>query len=261
MLVSGVTPTQVIIYANPSLSLSSNPGTCNGTPITISPNINPPGSYSYLWLKPNGFTSSDPEIYLSNPSTEDQGQYSLIITDVNTCSATSKTNLSVFPLPGYAFSDSLLYFDFPDTLFAQAGYQTYLWNNGESTSGIIISDSGYYSVVVTDINGCFTVSQVYANGKALKPFFYDLPNAFTPNNDGMNDVFRPATDYELVTRFVMNIYNRWGQLIYTTNDPFKGWDGTVNGYDAMKGPYAWTIIYSNYNTFNVNSKGIVWLIR
>mgnify|MGYP000847431077 CR=1 FL=1 len=261
LLVSGVTPTQVVIYSNPSLSLSSNPGTCNGTPITISPNVSPPGSYTYLWLKPNGFTTSDQEIYLSNPDSNDQGVYELIITDVNSCRDSASTSLSVYDLPGYAFSDSLLYFDFPDTLFAQSGYPSYLWNTGESTSSIIISDSGYYSVVVTDINGCVSESEVFANGKALKPFFYDLPNAFTPNNDGLNDVFRPATDYELITRFVLNIYNKWGQLVFSTNDPLKGWDGTVNGYDALIGPYAWTIIYSNYNTFNVSSKGIVWLIR
>jgi gliding motility-associated-like protein len=55
--------------------------------------------------------------------------------------------------------------------------------------------------------------------------YYELPNVFTPNNDGINDFFRPIEPYYFVEKIDIKIYNRWGQLMYETEDPDINWDG------------------------------------
>jgi gliding motility-associated-like protein len=77
---------------------------------------------------------------------------------------------------------------------------------------------------------------------------YDLhmfiPNAFSPNNDGLNDVFR--VKYEGVALFVMAIYDRWGKLLFTTQDINAGWDGSVKGVKLLPGSYAYMVKYAYY---------------
>lgn len=66
-----------------------------------------------------------------------------------------------------------------------------------------------------------------------------VPNVFTPNGDGMNDEFRVA--YRSIREFHCWIYNRWGHLVYSWDDPAKGWDGTINGRPAPEGAYYYVI--------------------
>ena len=69
-----------------------------------------------------------------------------------------------------------------------------------------------------------------------------VPNCFSPNNDGVNDYFiiggQNITEYELL------IYNRWGELVYKTNDLSQSWDGRYQGHVVPEGIYGWTINYS-----------------
>ncbi|NNC94096.1 MAG: T9SS type B sorting domain-containing protein, partial [Chitinophagales bacterium] len=56
--------------------------------------------------------------------------------------------------------------------------------------------------------------------------FYDLPNVFTPNNDGANDLYKPMRGSRFISRIEMKIYNKWGNLVFETEDPMINWDGT-----------------------------------
>jgi gliding motility-associated-like protein len=62
-----------------------------------------------------------------------------------------------------------------------------------------------------------------------------FPNAFSPNGDGINDIFTFKSRY--ITSTTMKIYNRWGELVFQTSDADQGWDGTVNGKAAPLGTY------------------------
>lgn len=261
LLVDTLLRSSVEIYENPQLTLDPFPETCHGSPITLTANINPPGSYTYLWTRPDGFTVTSSTIPLSNPDLSNAGIYWLTITNTNGCKDTSKMELTVNPLPSVGFEDEKMYFDFPDTLMLEQNYQSYLWSTGETGPWIMVMDSGYVSVTVRDNNTCQNTFTTFVNGKKQKPFFYKLPTAFTPNGDGLNDSFRPYTDYELITKFKLMIFDTWGQMVFETDDSAKGWDGKINGLDALSGPYGWYIVYSNYNNFNVRAKGLVWLIR
>lgn len=86
-----------------------------------------------------------------------------------------------------------------------------------------------------------------------------IPNAFTPNNDGINDVFHimPIENYK-VNKF--SIYNRWGKLMFETNDARNGWDGTFGGEPAPSGVYVYYIEMQNRKK-KISKKGTVVFLR
>lgn len=65
----------------------------------------------------------------------------------------------------------------------------------------------------------------------------EMPNAFSPNGDGINDVYKAKEGYKSIVEFKATIFNRWGQKIYSWNDPAGGWDGTFHGKDVKQGVY------------------------
>ena len=101
------------------------------------------------------------------------------------------------------------------------------------------SYTGFFKVsllAVTD-KGC--VDSISGTLEVDEFYNFWIPNAFTPNNDGMNDIYIPKT--EGVTKFKMDLYDRWGILIYTTDDVLKGWDSTIDGRQAQEDVYVYRI--------------------
>lgn len=109
--------------------------------------------------------------------------------------------------------------------------------------------------------GC--VSDVFDDsvvvGSMPCPEFY-VPSAFSPNNDGKNDKFEfVASGFSSIDQFA--VYNRYGQLLYSTNDPRKGWDGRFRGAEQLSGTYIWTIRGTDLNGVVHSRKGTVMLVR
>ncbi|MDZ7740685.1 MAG: gliding motility-associated C-terminal domain-containing protein [Bacteroidota bacterium] len=104
----------------------------------------------------------------------------------------------------------------------------------------MIDSTGEYFVQVTSFKGCTSTDtlQILWTGEALF-----LPNAFTPNGDGINDIFKPIARYDYVQDYHLLIYNRWGQMIFESNDLDKGWNGRLNDKPAMSGTYVYRIDY------------------
>lgn len=89
--------------------------------------------------------------------------------------------------------------------------------------------------------------------------FY-IPSAFTPNNDKLNDVFKPIIGAAL-KEYVFTIYNRWGQIVFSTKDMNAGWDGTYKGQTQNTGVFMWTCTWQEEGGLKNFEKGIVTLIR
>ena len=87
-----------------------------------------------------------------------------------------------------------------------------------------------------------------------------MPNAFTPNNDGHNDVFEVKYP-QLIKTIQMTVFDRWGQKVFESNDPTKGWDGTLNGIKQPVGNYVWIIKYTDLLGNSKKKSGNVLLIR
>ena len=117
-------------------------------------------------------------------------------------------------------------------------FNYYNWNTGDTTQSITIREAGKYSLLATDQIGCESRDTI--NVKSSNSFVV-FPNAFTPNADRDNDVFRPMSNN--VVKFHMAIYNRWGQLLFESYDAETGWTGMTGGKDSPAGLYVYVATY------------------
>lgn len=129
---------------------------------------------------------------------------------------------------------------------------------GRSTS-YVFEEAGSYQVamVVTNRWGCSDTA--VKSLLVLNDVKLFVPDAFSPNGDGLNDVFQPKG--RGVQKYNLTIYNRWGTLVFTSTDFLKGWDGQVNGSPASDDVYVWRIIYTDINFRISELSGQVTLVR
>ncbi len=122
--------------------------------------------------------------------------------------------------------------------------------------------SYYIEAVETPVNIFGYADTSYSNVAevAQKPLVF-VPNAFTPNGNGMNDLFMPSTGFVDVSHYQFTIFNRWGEMIYQTNAKTDGWDGRVGGEKCMPGVYVWTLTFRTAEGEFIDQKGTVTLIR
>ncbi len=152
--------------------------------------------------------------------------------------------------------------------FAITGTQSpYLISSptGENfTGGGIISNlpEGLYRFDVTNKDGClsdsFAVSLTVSDIENCSKLY--VPNAFTPNNDGLNDVFKPKYGVR-DTDVKFSVFNRFGELVFSTKDRAAGWDGTFNGKKQPSGAYIWTVSLVDVLGKPQTYKGTVNIIR
>lgn len=94
----------------------------------------------------------------------------------------------------------------------------------------------------------------------LKEVNVEMPNVFSPNNDGLNDYFKPIK-FDGVDKGSFSILNRWGQLVYNSSSLKEQWDGTFNGENCSNGTYFWVVNYTNLTGNNVQKNGYLTLLR
>jgi gliding motility-associated-like protein len=134
----------------------------------------------------------------------------------------------------------------------------YVWNTGETS--VVISPEAEGMYVLTVSNSCDTVSD------SIFVVFDDciecilVPSAFSPNADGLNDFFYPLVRCPILA-FEMNIFNRWGQLVYISYNPQAKWDGTYKGISCELSTYFYLISFKDYTGNWKVKKGEVTLVR
>ncbi len=144
------------------------------------------------------------------------------------------------------------------TLTAGIDDGRYLWSNGSTSNEITVYDPGHFWVDV--VHECFT----YRDSATVE--FRDcscnvyVPNAFSPNDDGLNDKFTIGTVCSFQV-FNLSIYNRWGQLVFHSNSPEHMWDGSCMNKPAMDGVYVWSLHYRTNRLEEEVIQGKVQLLR
>jgi len=211
---------------------------------------------TYQWTLPDGSTSQNSSLMFFDASTAHSGQYRVKVADPLGCSDSTLLTLQVTPNPRDWFLQDTILFENQYLLAGPAGYATYLWSTGDTLPEITVNTEGLYTLQLTTHNLCAGVDSTYLKmPEAESPFL--VLNAFTPNNDGLNDTFHPVTDYDRFSRFSMIIYNSWGQRQFETTNPAEGWDGK----DAAAGVYVWVITYVDYLGKVNTLRGSVTLIK
>ena len=233
----------------------------NAVPTTASCNLNNgsilvvasggTGSFIYQWSN-NESTAS-----ISNLNA---GNYSLLVTDVNGCNANSGNiiigNLIV---PANVFLGGDTTICPGQTILLQPGnFAQYLWQDNSTASTFLVSQSGDYTVNVTNSAGCKGSDLISVIVDCKGVYF---PTSFTPNGDGLNEEFGPVGDLGSLRNFTMSVYNRWGQLVFFTLNPFIKWNGKFKGKEFALESFVWKASYKINGVTIPNQKGMVTIIR
>jgi gliding motility-associated-like protein len=132
----------------------------------------------------------------------------------------------------------------------------YQWEDGSASSTRVITNAGVYKLTAT--NSCGSSSDEIRVDKSMCKLI--MPTAFTPNNDGVNEVFKVKYP-EFIKTFKMKVFGRWGEMIFYTEDPRQGWDGTFKKVPLESGNYIWQITLTDIEGNTDNAHGSVMLIR
>ena len=238
----------VVVNKNPiQFRLPADTSICKGSFINL--NATTPGAL-YVWSTGD----NTPSIQVKN-----DGYYAVIVY-AGTCTKRDSSRIHVVEWPSvFLPADTTMCYG--DTLLLSPVTRDatkYKWSTGAPTPGITVTDKGRYSLQVTNSCGTNTASVNIGFVRCSESLF--IPNAFTPNNDGLNDVFRAGQDIS-IKKYRMKIYNRSGQVIFTSNTISKGWDGTINRIEQPIGTYVWVIDYTSKTARQYAINGTVTLIR
>ncbi len=197
--------------------------------------------------------------------------YTLKVTDTIGCPKSSYDSVLVKVVPkviAFAGNDTIVVRSQPVQLNATGGTD-YLWTPSTYLSDPTVAnplavftglpDTITYHVKVSTPEGCFNIDSIKIYIFETKPEVF-IPTAFTPNGDGLNDVFKPIVAGMKQFQY-LNVYNRWGQLLFKTATPDKGWDGNFNGTSQPGGTYIYVIQTIDYNNNPYFKKGTFVLIR
>lgn len=205
-------------------------------------------------------------------SPSEDGFYRIIGQNALGCADTAYVSLDVFETPPIALATATPnqpYFGQTVQLETPEGQgYTYVW---APTAGLNLPNTfnptviptvdGFYSVTVTDANGCSASSTVQVLLRELicdEPFIF-VPNAFSPNGDGENDLLFVRSN--ILSEVYFAVYDRWGELVFETTDLNTGWDGTFRGKELAPDAFGWYLRAKCINNQPFDRKGNVTILR
>ncbi|HEV8283769.1 MAG TPA: gliding motility-associated C-terminal domain-containing protein [Chitinophagaceae bacterium] len=245
---------QCMLINKPFIDLGKDVGICTGDTIVLSANT----SFSNYDWQPVGFiqlSNNSIQVFPSMATT-----YTVQANTINGCTASDTIQVDVYSRPSHFIIADTVMCAFDElSLKPFRSFSSYLWNNGTNNSYLNIDKPGNYWLQVTDQNGCKGKENIVVRPKDCPVFIY-FPNAFTPNQDGKNDLFKPIVSGRFIN-YRFEIYNRWGQKIFYSKDPQKGWNGLVNGAMQQTGMFVWQCEYQLQGDEKKFKKGTVMLIR
>ena len=225
------------------------------------------GGSIYTWTPTQYLTASN----IANPKViglPSATQFKVVVSDTLGCIKTSIDSVIVSVdaiFQAYAGRDTSVVINEPVALNGTGGI-TYLWQPATWLSNPTIAnpiatpkENITYQLTAISKGGCKAMDEIQINVYKIAPGFY-VPSGFTPNNDGNNDVIRPIL-MGMRSLKLFRIYNRWGQLLFTTSEKGKGWDGTFKGSQQDPGTFVWMAEGVTYLGENLKKQGTVVLLR
>ncbi len=259
-------PAEINIQLTPVEPLCADQG--NGSITTTVTGGTP--NYSFSWSGTGGFTSTQ-----QNPQVG-TGSYTVTVADANNCSSTASTGVNA-PQP---FTVTVIGVN-PNCIGDSSGVVTastnggtapltYVWSSSPLHTSAYVENAsrGFYSVTVTDDNGCTSTGQAFLDDPIVDPqsckpdkFVVLVPTAFTPNGDNVND--RLVAIMRNVQKLDFKVFNRWGETVYENPNmlPGDGWDGVFRGREQPVGTYIFVYNVTYINGVKATDKGSATLIR
>jgi gliding motility-associated-like protein len=239
----------VLYVTRPVVHLGNDTTLCVGDSLVL--DAGNPGA-SYVW-NGNYNNANQEQTFV----VRDVGKYRVIVT-VPGCSSMDTIEVSYKVPSNFSLGPDQLICEGESVLLSPGNVNAkYLWQDGSTKPVFTVSGPGTYSVRMVEACGTFYDTIIFRS--SLCKLY--VPNAFTPNSDGKNDVFKVA-GYDNLSSFHFRIYNRWGAQVFFSSLPENGWNGFLNGQPQPQGVYVWILEYKKkYNQESFLQKGTVTLIR
>jgi gliding motility-associated-like protein len=259
-----------LVHVNPPPIANAGPDVtvCYGKTVQLSGS----GGTQYQWSPAtylSGTTIANPVAVLPAAGTY---IYSLGVSNGTGCKSLKDDSVRITMLPQlkvFAGNDTSIALGQSLTLHAvdisNSGFTSYLWSppGGLSNPGIqnpvtTPNREVIYTVTARNAAGCDATASIKIKVFASADIF--VPTAFTPNGDGLNDFLRPIP-VGIVQFKYFSVFNRYGQMVYTTTNPAKGWDGNLSGAKQNQATYVWIVEGVDFNGNVIKKQGYVVLIR
>lgn len=231
---------------------------------TLSLIVDDKKSENYQWTGPNNFFSTDknPSLLRANPTFS--GNYSVvgILDGCSTLPGVTKATIKANPKPNLGIDAFICPNEPTFNLRLEAGFfSKYLWHDNSTLPYFQVEDDNTYFVNVWDEWGCSGTDSIILTQKCPTKIY--APTAFSPNKDGINDLFYLYG--EDVISIEINIADRWGNIIFKSTNLKDGWNGQFKGLDLDAGIYVWMATIEGYRrngkSFFETKSGTVALIR
>ena len=261
------------VNEHPTVSITGM-NACAEVPIQFGSNakVNRGSIASYSWNFGNGFTSN-----IANPlqaySTDGAYNVSLTVVSDKGCSTTSAAlPIAVQPKPVADFTGEYLLSRGLETdwkfTFTGKNTDTYNWvfQDGQTSTSSVpffmtFSGTGDFKTMLIASNSSGCSDTIWKNIFLKPELLFHLPNAFTPNVDGLNEEFKPFQSFGM-SKYRMTIVNRWGEILFYSEDPSVGWKGLdAEGDPVMEGVYAYAITFRYIDGVMHAYKGTVTIIK
>lgn len=261
-----LTTLQLNVFPLPILTVNDT-SICVGESVVVQP----AGAIVYNWapaiqLNNNGFAVLSP----TQTTT-----YNIEGTDANNCTSVPVSfTLTVYQVPeaSFTFTPSNPSVNNPNIILnnTSIGGIDFTWtvaneifiNNNDEIPFVLPAQEGDYAVSLTAFSGDGCVSQAYGLISILSDFSLYIPNTFTPDGDEFNNEFMPVfSNTNSLYYYHFTIYNRWGEEIFESFDPNKGWDGSFGDKICKTGTYTYLIEYTENNDQTKELTGHIQLIR
>jgi gliding motility-associated-like protein len=251
----------VRVHPLPTIKISNDTIICFGG----SANLFATGGVNYSWAPAIGLFNSNLATVAASP--DETTWYEVVVTDEFGCVNSSGTLVTVQQFPVVFPRDTTLIvgetFSVDLTDFAIAQYS---WSPNTNIScadcpnpEFTALESIKYYVAVTDTSGCFTI-EYPLNLDVRFIYSVDVPQAFTPNNDGVNDVVY-VNGWGIKELLYFRVFNRFGQLVFESSNIDNGWDGTYNGKPQPIETYTYVVQVLTHENKAINKSGTIKLVR
>jgi len=228
----------------PVVNLGNDTTLCAGEPLTLDASTN---NATYLWQ--NNSINSTFNVF-------QQGTYWVQVKQ-NNCTSSDTINVNFNPLPIVNLGNDTTLCPGDALILGSTtnnATYTYLWQDNSTNSTFNVAQQGTYWLQVTQ-NNCILTDTIIISEEVCE-IILEMPNVFTPNNDGVNDLLVPVLSKGVISMSTM-IYNRWGNKIFETNNLLIEWDGQ----SVMNGTYFWIINYSDIKGNQWSKKGLLTLFK
>jgi gliding motility-associated-like protein len=255
---------QIVIFKNPVVKAIGDT-VCQNKGIVDLHILNPDPTSTFKWSPSTGLSSTTATSPVA--TIQHSVHYEVLETDKNGC--TDKTIVPAIIIESIGLRNLDTSIVIGDIITLPVHGQSYYIYSWQPSTGLSCLACNYptvqpledilYNLTVTDVRGCYT-DPYYYNIKIKPETFIKMPTMFTPNSDGNNDVVY-VKGWGIKDLLEYQIFNRWGQLIFTTSNIEEGWDGTFNGALQSSDIYVYKVKAMTWRNMEVKEEGYINLVR